>query len=330
MPKTPTPAPPQRGVPPADPVTPRRRSRRRLVLVARARQPRGDLVPRSREHLRRRDTRAARAAARARLRRDQEPRARDRRIGAGSRRPVGVHDPHPRRRAVRHSLPASPRDATGRRDSGARRERAWRGGHDYFALGGFEVAPDHSVLAYSIDLNGSERYTLRFRDMDSGMELDDVIADVTYGLAWADDSRTCFYVRPDEAMRPFEVWRHELGTPASADELVFREDDERFYIGVSRTRSGRFVFIDTSSKMTSEVWFVPSRRARPLRRAQCRRGEDGHEYDVEHHWSEERRRPVPDRHQPGRQGAQLRARRRAVSSIPSASTGRRSYRTART
>jgi oligopeptidase B len=158
-------------------------------------------------------------------------------------------------------------------------------GYDYFSLGGFEVTPDHRVLAYAVDFNGSERYALRFRDLDTGADLPDVVENVTYGLAWADDARTCFYVRPDDAMRPNEVWRHTLGTPAADDVLVLREDDERFYVGVERTRSGRFVLIDVSSKLTSEVSFVPT--ATPtdeLRVVEPR--EQGHEYAVEHHWGE--------------------------------------------
>ena len=145
---------------------------------------------------------------------------------------------------------------------------------------------------------------MHFRDLATGADLDDVVENVTYGLAWSDDARTCFYVRPDDAMRPNEVWRHTMGTPASDDILVMREDDERFFLGVERTRSGRFVLIDSSSKTTSEVWFIPSdtpetparsSRARP--RARVRRGaplERG------------ARRPLPHRHEPGRQGPQLR------------------------
>jgi oligopeptidase B len=155
-------------------------------------------------------------------------------------------------------------------------------GHDYFALGGFEVSPGDAVLAYSVDFNGSERYTLRFRDLNTGADLDDVVDDVTYGLAWADDARTCFYVRPDDAVRPHEVWRHTLGTPASADVLVFREADERFYVGVERTRSGRYVLIDASSKLTSEVWFVPTDAPAAEPQVIAAR-EHGHEYSVEHH-----------------------------------------------
>ena len=125
------------------------------------------------------------------------------------------------------------------RDGGAEQvlldENDLASGHDYFSLGSFEISPDHRLLAYSTDDTGGERYTLRFRDLDHGRDLPDVVENVTYGLAWADDVRTCFYVRPDDAMRPNEVWRHRLGTPPSEDVRVFREDDERFFLGVGRT-----------------------------------------------------------------------------------------------
>jgi oligopeptidase B len=166
-------------------------------------------------------------------------------------------------------------------------ENAYAQGHDYFSLGGFEVTPDHATLAYSVDFSGGERYTLRFRDLATGIDLPDIVEDVTYSLAWADDARTCFYVRPDEAMRPHQVWRHVLGTPASDDVLVLREDDERFFVGVERTRSGRFLLIDISSKLTSEVWFVPSDAPERDPVVIAPRTQ-GHEYAVEHHGSSER------------------------------------------
>jgi oligopeptidase B len=161
-------------------------------------------------------------------------------------------------------------------------ENVLAAGHDYFSLGGFEVSPDHRVLAYSTDLNGGERYTLRFRDLDTGADLDDVVENVTYGLAWSDDARTCFYVRPDDAMRPNEVWRHRLDTPAADDTLAFREDDERFFVDVGRARSGRFVFIESSSKMTAETWYLPTDAPERDPMLIAKR-EHEHEYSVEHH-----------------------------------------------
>ena len=172
------------------------------------------------------------------------------------------------------------------RDGGAEQvlldENDLASGHDYFALGSFEISPDHRLLAYSTDDTGGERYTLRFRDLEQGRDLPDVVENVTYGLAWADDVRTCFYVRPDDAMRPNEVWRHHLGTPPSEDVRVFREDDERFFLGVGRTRSGRFVLIDAESKLTSETWFIPTADPEVAPVVIAPR-EHEHEYSVEHH-----------------------------------------------
>jgi len=153
---------------------------------------------------------------------------------------------------------------------------------DYFALGGFAISPDDATLAYAIDTNGDELHTLRFRVTATGADLADVIDGITYGLAWADDCRTCFYVRPDDAMRAYQVWRHELGAPADRDVVVFEEDDERFNIDIDRTRSGRYVVIDTSSKMTTETWCIPTASPADAPQVVLPR-EAGHEYSVEHH-----------------------------------------------
>jgi oligopeptidase B len=155
-------------------------------------------------------------------------------------------------------------------------------GQDYFALGSFEVSPDHRLLAYSTDVSGGERFTLRFRDLERGTDLPDVVENVTYGLAWSDDVCTCFYVRPDVAIRPNEIWRHRLGAPPGDDVRVFREDDERFFLGVGRTRSGRFILIDAESKLTSETWFIPSNAVEQAPTVIIAR-EHEHEYTVEHH-----------------------------------------------
>jgi oligopeptidase B len=160
-------------------------------------------------------------------------------------------------------------------------------GHDYFAVGDLSISPDQNLAVYSTDINGGERYELRFRTCstpggDPGVELEDVVPDVYYGVAWANDNATVFYTRPDDAMRPWQIWRHALGTPTIDDVLVFQEDDDRFYVGVDRTRSGRFVVVSSSSKVTSEVWLVDADdpTAAPTL---VEPREQGHEYHVEHH-----------------------------------------------
>ena len=131
-------------------------------------------------------------------------------------------------------------------------------GHEYFEVGYVERSPDENVIAYAVDLSGSELHELRFREMATGRELDDLVAGVYYGAAWVADSTSFFYVRPNRAMRPYQVWRHRLGTAASEDVLVFEEADERFEVSVELSKSERFIFITTASHVTSETHFVPS------------------------------------------------------------------------
>ncbi|MGE0731504.1 MAG: S9 family peptidase [Acidimicrobiia bacterium] len=155
-------------------------------------------------------------------------------------------------------------------------------GHEYYATGVFDVSPDHNLLAYAADVTGGEVYTLRFRDLRDGTELPDVIEGVYYGSAWSADDRHFFYTRPDEAMRPYQVWRHELGTDPTADELIFEEADERFYLSVDLGRDERYLYVHAGSKVTDEVWFVESDRpTEPFRVVQPR--EQGVEYGVSHH-----------------------------------------------
>jgi oligopeptidase B len=149
----------------------------------------------------------------------------------------------------------------------------------YFATGVAELSPDHRILAYAVDLNGSERFTMRFRDLESGEELSDVIEDVYYGAAWSADSGTLFYVRPDQAMRPWQVWRH--GIAATEDVLVYQEDDEHFYVGVALTRSERAIVIDAVSQTTSDARWIDAGDPTGAPRVILPR-EPGIEYDVDH------------------------------------------------
>jgi oligopeptidase B len=164
-------------------------------------------------------------------------------------------------------------------------ENELAGASDYFALGGFEVSADHRLLAYTTDFTGGERFTLRVRDLDTGADLPDVIEGVYYGLAWSADASTLFYVRPDDAVRPYQLWRHVVGTPVGSDTLVHQEDDERYFVGVGRSRTGDYIVMSVESKVTSEVWFVPAADpTAPLRVVEPRTQDL--EYHVVHHRSE--------------------------------------------
>ena len=155
-------------------------------------------------------------------------------------------------------------------------------GHDFFALGTFDVSPDGRRLAYSVDFAGDERFTLHVKDLVTGEVLADEVPNVFYGSAWSADGSTLFYLTVDEAWRPYRVWRHVVGTPAGEDQIVHQEDDERFWVSVGLTRSERFVVIDIHSKVTSEVWLIPASapESPPVVVAPRRQGV---EYTVEHH-----------------------------------------------
>ena len=130
------------------------------------------------------------------------------------------------------------------------------GDGQFFSLGAFIVSPDGRLLAYSTDFAGSERFTLRVKDLASGESAPDEIPGTFYGGAWSADGSALFYVTVDEAWRPYRVWRHLIGTPATEDVVVFERPDERFWVGVGLTRSERFLVISASSKLTSEAWLL--------------------------------------------------------------------------
>jgi oligopeptidase B len=133
-------------------------------------------------------------------------------------------------------------------------ENAEADGHDFFALGAASVSLDGNILAYSTDVTGDERYTLRFKDLRTGELYDDTIVGIGPGATWAADNRTVYYSTVDDAWRPDTIWRHRIGSGLPAQK-VYHEPDERFWLAVGRTRSDKYVLIAAGSAVTSEVRF---------------------------------------------------------------------------
>ncbi len=129
-------------------------------------------------------------------------------------------------------------------------------GSTYYDLGDFEISPGNHLVAYSEDKVGRRQYEIRFRDLTTGMDLPDVITNTGGGCAWADD-RTVFYPRQDSTLRSYRIYRHELGTDASQDVVVYEEKDSGFSCDVYRSRSERFVMITTESSTSSEHLMLP-------------------------------------------------------------------------
>lgn len=132
-------------------------------------------------------------------------------------------------------------------------------GHSFYMVGGFEVSPDQKRLAYGVDTKGNEMFTLHVKDLATGKELmSRPIPDTAGAFAWAADNETLFYVTKDPLDRPYKVWRHVVGSDPKDDELVYHEEDEAFYVGISSSRSEKVLYIHSGSAVTSDVRWLPS------------------------------------------------------------------------
>jgi oligopeptidase B len=129
-------------------------------------------------------------------------------------------------------------------------------GRDFLSVGVLAISPDDSWVAVGTDFEGDERHRLTVRPLAGQAPLDDVLEDVYYGFAWAGDSRHFFYTRVDEAMRPWQLWRHEIGTSADVDVLVLQEDDAQYNVSVGRSRDDDIVMVAISSSSTSEMYYL--------------------------------------------------------------------------
>lgn len=160
-------------------------------------------------------------------------------------------------------------------------------GHDFFDVHTVLPSPDHTLLAWSCDLDGGERYTLRVRDLATESDLPDVLTGTSSwgGVAWSIDGQHLFYARPDEQMRPYQIWRHRLGTSPESDELVLEEPDERFYLDVSSTRSNEWIVFSANSKTSSEARVLPATEPTGDLRLVRARAADL-EYGIDH-WGEQ-------------------------------------------
>lgn len=158
------------------------------------------------------------------------------------------------------------------------------GESEFFSLGAFDLSPKADLLAYSTDTTGGEIYEMSFLDLSTGETLADQIPGTYYGTAWGNDNKTFFYVKPDEAMRPYQLWRHQLGTPIGDDVLVYEEPDERFFLGIGMTKDERYLVLHLGSKMTDECRLLSADD--PTGDFQIMQPrEQGVEYAIEHHGS---------------------------------------------
>lgn len=161
-------------------------------------------------------------------------------------------------------------------------ENALAAGQRYFRLGVFEVSPDHRLLAYSTDTDGSEVYTLRVLDLASGELLADEIRNTHNSAKWANDNRTLFYTTLDATQRPYRLYRHVLGRDPRHDTWLFEEPGQAFRLAIDKTKSKRFLILRLRSNTTSELHYLEADRPEEsLRLFQPR--QPGLEYYLSHH-----------------------------------------------
>lgn len=158
---------------------------------------------------------------------------------------------------------------------------------EYLSVTVQRLSTDHNRLAYLENRDGTDRYTIHVKDLETGKLLSDRIPNVfLYGsLEWSRCGEYIFYITVDESQRPYQLWRHRLGSATESDELIFEEKDITFTLYVSKSQSGKFIFVQSSSKTTSEIRLLDADSPlSPLQLIDGRR--DGIEYDVEH-WGDD-------------------------------------------
>ena len=151
----------------------------------------------------------------------------------------------------------------------------------FFAIGATDITDDGRWLAYSADTTGFRQYTLHIKDLETGETLEGT-AERVGSVTWAADNRTLFYtVEDEEQKRQYQLWRHRLGTAHSEDALIYQDDDERFNLGVGRTRDGKYIVVESGSHTTTECRVLNADGPQGEFRLILAR-EDEHEYYVDH------------------------------------------------
>ena len=132
-------------------------------------------------------------------------------------------------------------------------------GHAFFQLGGLSVSPDNRYASFGVDTVGRRIYTIKIKNLETNEILSDVIENATGGSVWANDNLTLFYTRQDKVtLRADTVFKHKLGTLATADSLVYEEKDDTFNVSVGKEKSKKYIVIGSESTLTTEYRILPS------------------------------------------------------------------------
>jgi oligopeptidase B len=154
-------------------------------------------------------------------------------------------------------------------------------GKSFLSLASWRISPDQNKIAYALDFDGSEKYHLIIQDIASGKVIEDRILDMTGDFEWGDD-KTLYYTLLDATHRPDRVMAHTLGSDPSSDKLLYQDHDLSYYVGLSKSKSGRFIWITSGSKITTEVSFIDLSKDLSRVNLFCQRVTNI-KYDLDHH-----------------------------------------------
>lgn len=130
-------------------------------------------------------------------------------------------------------------------------------GHPYYSAAGFSVSPDNKLLAYGVDTVSRREYIIQVKNLETGELLKDQLIRTTGAAVWANDSKTLFYTEKNPVtLLTQKIRKHVLGQNPSLDEIVYHETDSTNYIGVSKTRSEKYIIITSSATMSSEIRYL--------------------------------------------------------------------------
>ena len=170
-------------------------------------------------------------------------------------------------------------------------EEIWNGdkekkklGVEYFGVGDLEVSHNDKYLAYSLDIKGSEYYTIFIRDINTNKIITKEIIDTSGGITFSLDDKYIFYSKLDENHRARKIYRHEIGNLKDQDDLIFEEKNEAFTVGIGLSSDEKYYFITTSDHNTSEQYYFKIDEERP-KPTLIRKREKGILYSV-NSWNE--------------------------------------------
>lgn len=156
-------------------------------------------------------------------------------------------------------------------------------GHEYFRAKGLRISTNNNLLIYGIDTIARQEFTLYVKDLTTGKLLDDKIEKTTGSAVWANDNKTLFYTKKDpKTLRQYRIYKHVLGTNSSEDELVFEEKDAEFNCSIYKTKSNKYLIIETSQTLSSESLYLDANTPNGKWQVILPR-EVNHEYSVQHY-----------------------------------------------